>query len=67
MIDAPSLIVHKGKAVHIEASSPRMTIQNILFGTARPEPNPPVTLAQLTPAPDQESGTGFSTPITRQT
>src|SRR5438034_9261970 len=54
MINAPSLIVHKGKAVHIEASSPRMTIQNILFGTARPEPNPPVTHAQLTPAPDQE-------------
>jgi len=36
-----------------------MTIQNILFGTARPEPNPPVTQAQLTPAPDQEVGTGF--------
>jgi len=32
-----------------------MTIQNILFGTARPEPNPPVTHAQLTPAPDQET------------
>jgi hypothetical protein len=44
--DAPSLIVHKGTAVHIEAPSLRITILNILLGTARPEPNPPVTHAQ---------------------